>query len=527
MAGRDIPRPVAVSSIAAMADSNTVSPSSAIDETPLRRNGNLIKLYFFLLAPLVTSASWGFDLSLTNGLQSVDVFMDNFGNPTGATLGFYGASVSVGALCALFFSSTIVGRLGRRAACFIGSIIVIGMSIMEFFATTFNIFVAGKLLLGFGAVLQQIGGPMLVTELAHPRHREALTSFYNTSIYIGLVLGSWITFGTYSIPNNWSWRIPVLLQIALPIYQLVMIYLCPESPRWLVMKGRHDEALAILTKYHGNGIETAQVQAEFQEMVAGVEVDQSQMEFTWAGVKSLIGKRANQHRLLVAFVTGVGSQCAGSGLISTYLPEVLEQVGYSTSKQKTLINGIIYIFCWVVSVVAALLAPRIKRRSLFLFSTAGMLVSFIIWTALSAQYVQTSKKPFGLGVVVMLFIYEFFYSMCWLPMVVTYPLEIVTTKQRGVFYTFTQFSISASSFVISYVNPIGLENISWRYYIIQTIFIALLLVVIYFTFPETRGLTLEEVVTVFEGKERFESAVQAISMEKGVVVSRAHHVEKA
>jgi hypothetical protein len=185
-----------------------------------------------------------------------------------------------------------------------------------FFVTTFNILVAGKLLLGFGAVLQQIDGPMLVTELAHPRHREALTSFYNTNIYIGLVLvlGSWITFGTYSIPNNWPWRIPVLLQIALSIYQLVMIYLCPVLPRWLVMKGRHYEALAILTKYHGNGIETPQVQAEFQEMVAGVEVDQSQMELTWAGVKSLIGKRANQHRLLVAFVTVVGSQCAGSEL---------------------------------------------------------------------------------------------------------------------------------------------------------------------------------------------------------------------
>ncbi|KAL2788771.1 hypothetical protein BJX66DRAFT_339934 [Aspergillus keveii] len=155
-----------------MADTNTVSPSPALDETPLPRNENLIKFYFFLLAPLFTSTSWGSDLSLTNRLQSVNIFINNFGNPSGATLGFYGASVSVSALCALFFSSTIVGRLA------------------------FNIFVAGKLLLGFGAVLQQIGGPMLVTELAHPRHREPLTSFYNTSIYIGLDLGPWITFGT-------------------------------------------------------------------------------------------------------------------------------------------------------------------------------------------------------------------------------------------------------------------------------------------------------------------------------------------
>jgi hypothetical protein len=107
-----------------MADTNTVSQSPALDETPFPRNGNLIKFYFFLLAPLVTSTSSGSDLSLTNRLQSVNIFINNFGNHSGATLGFYEVSVSVRALCALFFSSTIVGRLGQRAACFIGSIFV-------------------------------------------------------------------------------------------------------------------------------------------------------------------------------------------------------------------------------------------------------------------------------------------------------------------------------------------------------------------------------------------------------------------
>ncbi|OJJ42275.1 hypothetical protein ASPZODRAFT_155390 [Penicilliopsis zonata CBS 506.65] len=472
--------------------------------------GNLVKLYLLLLAPLITSASWGFDLSLTNSLQSVDVFMNHFGNPIGATLGFYGASVSVGGLCALFVSSTIVGRWGRRMACFLGSAIVIGMTVMEFFASTFHVFVAGKLLLGFGAVLQQIGGPILVTELAHPAHREALTSLYNTSIYIGLIIGSWTAFGTYSISNNWSWRIPVLVQIGLPVYQLLTIFLCPESPRWLVLRGRHEEARDILIKYHGGGVETDTVRAEFAEILAGVEVDRSQMEWNVASIKALLGSRANQRRLWVSFVTGVGSQCAGSSLISTYLPEVLEQVGYSSSKQKTLINGIIYIFCWLVSIVGALLAPRLRRRTLFLFSTTGMLASFIVWTALSAQYVMTGARGMGLGVVVMLFVYEAFYSLCWLPMVVTYPLELVTTKQRGVFYSFTSFSISASSFVISYLNPIGLENITWRYYIIQTVFIALLVVIIYFTFPETKGLSLEEVAAVLDGKQEFNQAVEAI-----------------
>lgn len=72
------------------------------------------------------------------------------------------------------------------------------MAIIETFSVSYEMFLVGKFVLGFGAVLQQIGGPVLVTELAHPKQREALSSLYNTSIYIGLTAGSWITFGMYS-----------------------------------------------------------------------------------------------------------------------------------------------------------------------------------------------------------------------------------------------------------------------------------------------------------------------------------------
>lgn len=166
----------------------------AIAASPPRYKGpSLIKLYSLLIAAMITSSSWGFDLSLTNGLQTVDTFMNNFGNPTGARLGFYGASTSIGGLVATFVAGYLVDKLGRRALCFMGALIVIGMAIMETFSSSFRMFTAGKLLLGFGANLQQIGGPVLVTELAHPKQRVVLTSFYNTSIYLGFIIGAWIT----------------------------------------------------------------------------------------------------------------------------------------------------------------------------------------------------------------------------------------------------------------------------------------------------------------------------------------------
>lgn len=111
--------------------------------------------------------------------------MSFFDNPTGSRLGFYGATSSIGGLVSNFTSPFLIDRFGRRLLVFGGAILVVGMAIMETFSTNFYMFSAGKLLLGFGSVTQQIGAPMLVMELAHPKHRETLSSLYNTSICLG------------------------------------------------------------------------------------------------------------------------------------------------------------------------------------------------------------------------------------------------------------------------------------------------------------------------------------------------------
>ncbi|KAH6972038.1 hypothetical protein BKA56DRAFT_593584, partial [Ilyonectria sp. MPI-CAGE-AT-0026] len=128
----------------------------------------------------------------------------------------------------------------------------------------------------------------------------------------------------------------------------------------------------------------------------------------------------------------------------------------------------------------------------------------------------------------MIFVFNIFSAIFWIPLVITYPLETVTTKQRGVFFARTLFCINASSFCISYVNPIGIENMSWRYYIIQCVFDFILLLIIYFTFVETQGLTLEEIATVFDGEETFNNASVVASEVLGdkIVQTSANYVEE-
>lgn len=245
----------------------------------------MVKLYLLLIAPILTTTALGFDLSMTSGLQSVNRFMDRMGNPTGSTLGFYGASMAVGGLVSCIVGGPLADRFGRKLLCSVGAVITVGAALMQAFAINFGMFTGGKMLVGFGVGLQQLAAPVLVTELAHPNNRVFITAFYNTNILVGFIIGGWTTFGTYRIQSEWSWKLPCLLQVILPAYQAVMVWFCPEIPRWLINTGRYEEARQILVHYHSRtpGVEDAVVRAELQEIIAGVEADKTQIKPTRKG----------------------------------------------------------------------------------------------------------------------------------------------------------------------------------------------------------------------------------------------------
>ncbi|RSL53513.1 hypothetical protein CEP54_010384 [Fusarium duplospermum] len=474
------------------------------DSPPWWRVPSLRKLYFLMLPALITPCALGFDLAMTNGLQSVSHFMNHFGNPKGADLGFYGASMSIGGIVMSPWAGVLVSYFGRKKICFLGTFIICCMVMMETFALNFSMFNGAKLLMGVGLALAQVPAPVLIAELSHPKQRPVITSIYNTGIFFGLLVGSWITFGTYSMDSIWSWRLPCLLQVVLPIYQTIMIWFCPERPRWLITKGREHEARDILIKFHGNGAETDIVKAEMHATV---------IKFNKQGVKSIVISKGNRHRLWIIFWVAVGSQCLGNGLAPTYLPLILDRVGLHSSGERTLINAAMQTWNLVVALPFAMLSNRIARRTLFLVATGGVLASFCVWTALTAQYVQTDKEAFGISVVAVIFVFNTFFALCWVSLICCYPMELATTKQRPIFNSFQLFVINCSSFCINYINPVAIENMGWKYYIIQCVFNALMFLIIWFTFVETKGLTLEEVAKIFDGHETFDNAVIVVDAE--------------
>lgn len=133
-------------------------------------------------------------------------------------------------------------------------------------------------------------------------------------------------FGTKYIPNHWSWRIPTIVQAFPSVIQLTFLWFIPESPRWLISKERHDEALRTLGKYHANGnINDPTVQFEYAEIKETLR-----LEFLYSKTSSYLDffkTRGNRYRLLLIVSLGLFSQWSGNSLVSYYAVDVYKSIG--------------------------------------------------------------------------------------------------------------------------------------------------------------------------------------------------------
>lgn len=289
-----------------------------------------------------------------------------------------------------------------------------------------------------------------------------------------------------------------LIQIFPPIFQLISLPFCPESPRFLVSKGKIDEAHRVLAKYHANGdMDDQLVLFELEEIKEAIETERT----AGAGVSyaSFFKTRGNLHRLAILIMVGFFSQWVGNGIISYYLVQILESVGITSEGQQQGFNGGLQIWNWLLAVGASLSCEKLGRRKLWLTSAIGMFFSFIIIMACSAAYADLGKHSAGPAVLAFLFIYFGFYDIAFTGLTLAYPMEILPFSLRTRGLAILQLCINCALFFNQYVNPIALTALAWKYYSVYIVIQAIAIVCIYFFYPETKGLMLEEVAQVFDG----------------------------
>ncbi|KAF2462830.1 general substrate transporter [Lindgomyces ingoldianus] len=481
------------------------------DTIPWYRKPNLRLLYLILVpCALGVEMTSGYDSSMMNGLQAVPAWDKYFNHPTGSRLGLYNAMYSLGALLAVPFVPFVSDRLGRRRTILFASVIMIMGAAIQGGSQNYNMFMASRWLLGFGIPFAIVNASSLLGELGYAKERAVLTSVFNASWFVGSIVAAGTTYGTFTITTTWSWRIPSLLQAFPSLLQIIFMYFCPESPRWLIAKDRNEEALGILQKYHGEGIDGEEfVRLEYAQIRSTITLElENARKFAWADAWR---DPAMRRRFFLAGVTGWFTQWSGNNLISFYLKLILNQIGITNPRtvQKVILSNT----CWslINGLPIALISPRFPRRKGFLFCTIGMLCVYIVWTIASARREITHTNSAAIAVVVFIFVYSPFYNIGWNALAYTYMVEIFPFQQRAKGIAFEQLTVRLANFFNTYVNPIAMASIKWKYYIFYCVWMIVEISTVYFMFPETHNRTLEELSFMFEGKEKQLQAEEGVN----------------
>jgi len=466
-----------------------------LKEKPVFWTGHMVKLILILIPAYLCSTTNGFDSNTFGGASALPIFISTFDLTKGNTQGLLASMYVVGNIAGSFVAGQIADRWGRRFGMGLGSVICMVGAILQVVARSGHLLIAGRCILGLGAIIGQTAAPAYVVEFAHPAYRGILTGFYQAMFFSGTILSTFILFGLSYVPGNkdFTWQVPMSLQALPSVFVLAFVWLIPESPRWYMSRGRQDRALELLTKYHGGGNSQSQiVQLEMREMREAIMEDGADKR--WWDFRGLVRTRGDRHRFfLVACIAFFGQWDLPP--TSYYFPLMVEAAGVTGTHTVLLLNALQTPIMMVSALCGLRFVERWGRRPTLMLSSTGMTLSVVMITICTAL-TPTHPKAGAAGIA-FLYIFLVVFAFVWTPMQALYPSECLAYNSRAKGLAAMGLLINIANFFNTYVPPVAIRNVGWRFYLFYACWDALGVVTIYFTFVETKGRNLEEIEQIF------------------------------
>lgn len=368
-------------------------------------------------------------------------------------------------------------------------------------------FLGGRFLTGFGQGFINVTAPIFVAEMAHPYWRGPLSGLMQTNYFVGAIVASWVTYGTLFIAGTRSFRLPIWLQMISSGAVALGILFAPETPRWLMARGRPDDACAVLAELHGEGDpQSPVVRMQMAEMTAAIARDGSDKR--WWDYRDLFRTRSARRRMICVAGMSWFGQYSGNALVSYYFPVIVGQTGITDAPTKLLLNALNPVVSWFAAIIGALLLDKVGRRPFLLFGVGGMAVCLTIVTGCTKLSVDYANRAAGHAGIFFIYLFSVIFSIGLVPLLPFYIAETLPTETRAKGTAFGNVVSSAASILGLYTSSIAIEKIGYYYYIVFIVWDVIEFIIIYFFFVETKNRTLEEINEIFEARDPVKKSLE-------------------
>ncbi|KAN0115455.1 Sugar transporter domain containing protein [Hyaloscypha variabilis] len=387
---------------------------------------------------------FGYDQGVMSGLLTLPTFVNTF--PHRVVVAIYEIGCMFGALSTLWAGD----KFGRRRTVFGGAIIMCIGAAIQCSAFALSQFVVGRIITGIANGFVTATVPMWQSECARAERRGPMVMVEGALIIFGLALAYWVDFAFCFVDGQINWRFPIAFQCVFAGTLIAFILELPESPRWLIKKGRPEDTKAVFAALDAIAVDDPYIQMQVVE-ISNTLTEEAGLR---GSLKTMCtnGKKQHFHRSMLAIWSQAMQQLSGTNLITYYATSIYEEsIGLSAVNARVVgaCQNTAYLF---VACIAIFTIERIGRRKLLLIGSVSQASSMAI---LAGTVHLANQGNSHAGIAAALFILFF------------------------------------NAFFVSF-NSIGVYT-----YVIFAAFNLLMFFVVLFLYPETSHRSLEEIDNIF------------------------------
>ena len=410
--------------------------------------------------------------------------------------GWYVGCALIGSIIGVLFAGILSDKFGRKSTMILSAILFSTSAIGCAVSTDFNQLVIYRIIGGVGIGVVSIISPLYISEVAVAQYRGRLVSLYQLAVTIGFLGAYLVNYQLlgYSMSNPdvstgwWNlvfvsevWRGMLGMETLPAIMFFIIIFFIPESPRWLILKGREEKATNILERIY-----TSSKEALFQ-LTETKSVLSSESKSEW----KLLLQPGIRKAVIIGVCIAVLGQFMGVNAVLYYGPSIFENAGLSGG-DSLFYQVLVGLVNTLTTVLALVIIDKVGRKKLVYYGVSGMVISLVL---IATYFIY--GESWGISSIFLLIFFLFYVFCCAVSIcAVVFVLlsEMYPTRVRGLAMSIAGFALWIGTYLIGQLTPWMLQNLTPAgTFILFAIMCVPYMLIVWKLVPETTGKSLEEI----------------------------------